>query len=56
MEPIVKVAAISFVFVGMVGTIWSLALQMKPGVRPKKLMVAAPLGMMIGFALLLGIT
>jgi hypothetical protein len=56
MEPTLRVVAGLLVFAGMVGTIWGMALQMKPGVRPKMLMIAAPLCMMIGFALLLGIS
>jgi hypothetical protein len=56
MEPIVRVVAGLLVVVGMVGTIWAMALRMRPGVRPGKLMIAAPLCMMIGFALLLGIS
>ena len=56
MDPILRVLAALFVLAGMVGTIWGMALQMKPGVRPKKLMIAGPLCMAIGFALLLGIS
>ena len=56
MEPTLRIVAAVLVFAGMVGTIWAMALQMKPGVKPKRLMIADPLCMMLGFALLLGIS
>jgi hypothetical protein len=55
MQPTINVVAGLLVLAGVVGTIWALALKMGPGVRPKKLMIAPPLCMVMGVALLLGI-
>jgi hypothetical protein len=56
MEPVVRVVAALVVLAGMAGFVWAMVRHTATGVWPRKLMIAAPLSGMIGFALLLGIS